>query len=62
MFNLVARKPELGSNVFVAPSAAVVGSVTLGDRASVWYGTVLRGARCLKRSSALQCYSGSAGL
>ena len=48
VFNLVSRKPELGSDVFVAPSAAVIGSVKLGDRASVWYGTVLRGARCLK--------------
>ena len=47
MFNLVSRKPELGSGVFVAPSAAVIGSVKLGDRASVWYGTVLRGALSL---------------
>ncbi len=43
--NLVSRKPEVGADVFVAPSAAVVGSVTLADKASVWYGTVLRGAQ-----------------
>lgn len=41
--NLVSRKPEVGPGVFVAPSAAVIGSVTLADKASVWYGTVLRG-------------------
>lgn len=28
---------------FVAPGAWVMGDVTLGPRASVWYGTVLRG-------------------
>jgi carbonic anhydrase/acetyltransferase-like protein (isoleucine patch superfamily) len=28
---------------FIAPTAAVMGDVTLGPRASVWYGGVLRG-------------------
>jgi len=28
---------------FIAPSAVVLGDVTLGARASVWYGAVLRG-------------------
>jgi carbonic anhydrase/acetyltransferase-like protein (isoleucine patch superfamily) len=28
---------------FVAPTASVLGDVTLGPRASVWYGAVLRG-------------------
>ncbi|KAA8499247.1 Gamma carbonic anhydrase 2, mitochondrial [Porphyridium purpureum] len=35
--------PEIGSNVFVAPNASVIGKVTLGDGASVWYGATLRG-------------------
>lgn len=35
--------PRLGTDVFVAPTAAVVGDVTLGDGASVWYGASLRG-------------------
>ena len=35
--------PRLGGDVFVAPSAAVVGDVSLGDGASVWYGASLRG-------------------
>ncbi len=35
--------PRLGRDVFVAPTAAVVGDVELGDEASVWYGAVLRG-------------------
>lgn len=29
--------------VFIAPTAAVLGDVTLGPRASVWYGAVVRG-------------------
>jgi serine acetyltransferase len=41
----VSRKaPSIGEGAFVAPSAAVIGDVTLGKRASVWYGCVLRGA------------------
>jgi carbonic anhydrase/acetyltransferase-like protein (isoleucine patch superfamily) len=35
--------PKLGRDVFLAPTASVIGKVTLGDRASVWYGAVLRG-------------------
>lgn len=35
--------PTIGKNVFIAPHAAVIGQVTLGDRVSVWFGTVLRG-------------------
>jgi len=33
----------LGSEVYIAKTAVVVGDVTLGDRSSVWYGAVLRG-------------------
>ncbi|MEZ0313236.1 MAG: gamma carbonic anhydrase family protein [Myxococcota bacterium] len=35
--------PDLGRDVFVAPSADVIGRVTLGDEASIWYGCVVRG-------------------
>ena len=37
------NEPCFGEDVFLAPSAVVVGDVQLGDRASIWYGTVLRG-------------------
>ena len=37
------KKPTLPNEGFVAPSATVVGDVTLGERSSVWYGAVLRG-------------------
>ncbi|WP_437573923.1 gamma carbonic anhydrase family protein [Sorangium sp. So ce887] len=35
--------PRLGRDVFLAPNATVIGDVTLGDEASVWFGAVLRG-------------------
>lgn len=35
--------PRLGQDVFLAPTATVVGDVELGDGSSVWFGSVLRG-------------------
>jgi len=37
------RRPTLGQGVYLAKTAVVLGDVTLGDHASVWYGAVLRG-------------------
>jgi carbonic anhydrase/acetyltransferase-like protein (isoleucine patch superfamily) len=37
------KKPQLGRGVYIARTAVVVGDVTLGDYASVWYNAVLRG-------------------
>ncbi|MBC2902717.1 gamma carbonic anhydrase family protein [Streptomyces cupreus] len=37
------REPKVDANVFVAPTASVIGDVTLETGASVWYGAVLRG-------------------
>jgi carbonic anhydrase/acetyltransferase-like protein (isoleucine patch superfamily) len=34
---------KIHPTVFIAPTAAVMGDVTLGEDASVWYGAVLRG-------------------
>jgi bifunctional N-acetylglucosamine-1-phosphate-uridyltransferase/glucosamine-1-phosphate-acetyltransferase GlmU-like protein len=35
--------PVLGERVYVDPAASVIGDVVLGDDASVWPGTVIRG-------------------
>lgn len=43
IYALDGQAPRLGSGVFVAPNAAVVGNVDLGDEASVWFGATLRG-------------------
>lgn len=37
------RVQTVGDEYFVAPTAAVIGRVSLGRDASVWFGTVLRG-------------------
>lgn len=36
-------RPSLGDRVFVAPSAEVIGDVTLGADTGIWFGAVLRG-------------------
>jgi carbonic anhydrase/acetyltransferase-like protein (isoleucine patch superfamily) len=37
------KKPKLGRRVYISRGAMVLGDVTLGDHASVWYNAVLRG-------------------
>jgi carbonic anhydrase/acetyltransferase-like protein (isoleucine patch superfamily) len=38
-----AHRPQLGEKAWVADSAVVIGDVVLGERASIWYGAVVRG-------------------
>ncbi len=40
---LGAHQPTVAVDAWVAPNATVVGNVAVDDRASVWYGAVLRG-------------------
>src|SRR2546426_12345359 len=40
---VAGRVPEVHPTAFVAPNAVVLGSVTIAEAASVWYGAVLRG-------------------
>ncbi len=35
--------PTIGEDVWLAPNAVLVGDVRVGDRASIWFGAVLRG-------------------
>src|SRR4029077_6322878 len=37
------QRPKLGTDVFIAHGAVVLGDVTIGDHSSVWYNAVLRG-------------------
>jgi gamma-carbonic anhydrase len=37
------KHPQLGQGVYIARGAVVVGDVSLGDNASIWYNAVLRG-------------------
>ena len=43
LLNILSGNPKLGLSVYIAPGAAVVGDVTLGDFSSVWFNAVLRG-------------------
>jgi gamma-carbonic anhydrase len=40
---LAQGKPEIGTGTFLAPSAVVVGQVTMGTDCSVWFNTTIRG-------------------
>jgi len=37
------RAPKIAHGVFIAPDALVMGDVEIGERSSIWYGSVVRG-------------------
>jgi carbonic anhydrase/acetyltransferase-like protein (isoleucine patch superfamily) len=37
--------PTIGKNVFIAPTAVIIGDVEIKDNTSIWFGTVIRGDR-----------------
>eukprot|EP01118_Nematostelium_gracile_P003131 TRINITY_DN13566_c0_g1_i1.p1 TRINITY_DN13566_c0_g1~~TRINITY_DN13566_c0_g1_i1.p1 ORF type:complete len:265 (-),score=75.22 TRINITY_DN13566_c0_g1_i1:84-878(-) len=37
------QRPSIGQGAWVAPSAVVVGKVEIGEKSSLWYGSVVRG-------------------
>ena len=41
--NLEGKIPVLSPHVFLAPTATVIGDVTIGEHTSIWYGCILRG-------------------
>ncbi|MBB2200475.1 gamma carbonic anhydrase family protein [Gluconacetobacter tumulisoli] len=44
LFEFDGRTPDLSAEVgYVAPNATLIGAITLGAAASVWFGAVLRG-------------------
>jgi carbonic anhydrase/acetyltransferase-like protein (isoleucine patch superfamily) len=43
LYEYLGTRPTVGRDVFIAPNATVIGNVTLGDEASVWFGATLRG-------------------
>jgi carbonic anhydrase/acetyltransferase-like protein (isoleucine patch superfamily) len=43
LIELDGVSPSIGADVFLAPTAVLVGNVHVGDRASIWFGAVLRG-------------------
>lgn len=43
LIELDGVSPTIGADVYLAPTAVLAGDVRVGDRASVWFGAVLRG-------------------
>lgn len=43
VLGIYEKVPRLPASGFIAPSASVMGDVTIGERSSIWYGAVLRG-------------------
>ncbi|MEJ8846090.1 gamma carbonic anhydrase family protein [Variovorax rhizosphaerae] len=43
LYQIGAHAPQVPASAFVAPEATLIGQVRLGERASVWFGAVVRG-------------------
>lgn len=43
IYEIVGSRPEIHESVFLAPTSSVMGRVRIGERSSVWFGSVLRG-------------------
>jgi len=42
LYSISGAEPALGAGAWAAPSADLIGDVRLGERASVWFGAVIR--------------------
>lgn len=43
LYEFEGKRPDIADDAFVAPTATLIGDVTIESGASVWYGAVLRG-------------------
>ena len=43
LFSFEGKRPKIHPTAFIAPTAVLIGDVTIEERASVWYNAVLRG-------------------
>ena len=41
--SILSKEVQKGKEVFIAPTATVLGEVILGDEVSIWFGAVMRG-------------------
>jgi carbonic anhydrase/acetyltransferase-like protein (isoleucine patch superfamily) len=37
------KKPKIHNSTFIAPTAVIIGDVTIGEGSNVWFGAILRG-------------------
>lgn len=45
LYEFGGKKPTISKNVFIAPTACVIGDVFIGEGSSVWFNSVIRGDR-----------------
>lgn len=43
IYEFLDSRPEFGETVFIAPSADIIGDVTIGEYSSVWFNVTVRG-------------------
>lgn len=43
VYEFLDKRPRINESNFIAPSADIIGDVTLGDEASVWFNCTIRG-------------------
>lgn len=43
LYSFQGKSPKLGKNVYIAPSAHIIGDVEIGDNSSVWFNVTIRG-------------------
>lgn len=43
LFSFEGKQPQVHPDAFIAPGARLVGDVTLGEQANIWFNAVLRG-------------------
>lgn len=45
LYTFEGKKPAVAKNAFIAETACIIGNVTINERSSVWFNTVIRGDR-----------------
>jgi len=43
IYEVKGKKPQLGKRNFIAPNAALIGDIIIGENVSIWFNAVLRG-------------------
>ncbi len=49
IYTLEGTTPKIAGGVFVAPGSSVIGNVEIAEKASIWFGVVIRGDNDLMR-------------
>ncbi|MFA4935778.1 MAG: gamma carbonic anhydrase family protein [Candidatus Methanoperedens sp.] len=45
LYTFEGKKPVIAKNAFIADTACIIGNVSIGERSSVWFNSVIRGDR-----------------